>query len=124
MLVTHGAEKSDILAERETKKFPSRSFPSLLTFDDSTSTMTKRVFPLLLLVLALAGSGGCVFSKKAAKPKENSAISSEVETEFRQRWMDKRVSDLVAQGTPAPTAREQAAAEFKEKYSYAIPAQK
>ncbi len=34
------------------------------------------------------------------------------------RWIDKRTSDLVAQGNSPTAARAQAAAEFKEKFNY------
>lgn len=83
--------------------------------------MTK----LLLVALAaatLALSTGCLFSKK--KPKESSAIAGEVEETFRRRWLDKRVAELVAQGTAADAARLQADTEFQERYSFAKPVKK
>jgi outer membrane murein-binding lipoprotein Lpp len=80
--------------------------------------MTK---PLLVsaLVVAFALTAGCnMFSKKSARPKESSAIASDVEATFRRRWMDKRVGELTAQGATAEAARAQADAEFREKYPF------
>lgn len=80
--------------------------------------MTK---PLLLtgLLAALALASGCgMFSKKAGRVKENPAIASDVEETFRRRWMDKRVSELTAQGLAPETARAQAETEFRERYAF------
>jgi len=85
----------------------------------------KRLFPLTLaaLVFLCAGCALWPFGKKTAsdtppRPKQSSKISTEVELEFRQRWTDKRASDLVAQGMTPDAAREQALAEFRVKYAY------
>ncbi len=82
--------------------------------------MTKRLL-LSLLAATVVFSTGCVFSKKSRKQKESSAIASEVESEFRQRWIAKRVSELAAQGVTGPAAQQQAAQEFQEKFSFAKP---
>jgi hypothetical protein len=134
LLVTHDPHKSEIWPERETKKtprvqippvhvmiqtsekFPSRSAPPRLTFA-ARITMTKPTLHAALAA-ALALSAGCLFSKKSDRPKETSAISSEVEETFRQRWVDKRTSELTAQGTAAPAARAQAEQEFRERYAF------
>jgi hypothetical protein len=79
--------------------------------------MTKPTFTVLLIV-ALALSGGCLFSKKTNRPKESSAISSEVEETFRVRWVEKRVSELTAQGVAAPAARIQADQEFHDRFGF------
>jgi hypothetical protein len=79
--------------------------------------MTKPMFTVAL-VAALVLSTGCLFSKKTNRPKESSEISSEVEATFRQRWVDKRVTELTAQGTAAPAARTQADQEFSERYGF------
>lgn len=79
--------------------------------------MTK---PLLLTLglVTLALSSGCLFSKKAKRPKESTAISADVEESFRRRWVDKRLGELSAQGVAADAARTQAEAEFRERYGY------
>jgi hypothetical protein len=45
-----------------------------------------------------------------------------MEKEFQQRWLEKRVGDLTAQGMTPDAARTQALAEYKAKYSYTRPA--
>lgn len=82
--------------------------------------MTKRLL-LSFLAATIALSTGCLFSKKSRKPKESSAIATEVEIEFKQRWMAKRVADLTAQGLSATAAQQQATQEFDEKFSFAKP---
>lgn len=86
--------------------------------------MTK---PFLLCTLAatLALTSGCgLFSRKSSRPKESSAIASEVEESFRKRWVDKRVGELTAQGQTPDAARTQADAEFRERYAFAQPRKK
>ena len=70
------------------------------------------------LVAALTFSTGCLFSKKKDRVKESSAISGDVEATFHQRWMDKRIAELTAQGVAAPAARTQAEQEFRERYQF------
>jgi hypothetical protein len=79
--------------------------------------MTKLIFATTF-VAALALSGGCLFFKKANRPKESSAISSEVEATFRVRWVEKRVAELTAQGVAAPAARTQADQEFSDRFGF------
>ena len=79
--------------------------------------MTKPTLHAALVVLLLL-STGCLFSKKTNRAKESSAISSEVEETFRQRWIEKRTSELVAQGTAAGAARPQAEQEFGDRYGF------
>ena len=86
--------------------------------------MTKT-FLLCGLMLALTLSSGCTFfTKKKTSAKESSAISSEVEESFRTRWVDKRVAELVAQGSAAAAARTQAESEFRERFGFTHAAQK
>jgi hypothetical protein len=85
--------------------------------------MAKR-FLLPALACAVAFSGGCLFAKKPAKPRENPAISAEIEDSLRQRWIEKRTAELVAQGVAADAARAQATEEFRVKYAYTGAAQK
>jgi hypothetical protein len=79
---------------------------------------------LLLTVLAslLIGCAGChLFSKKKKAPAalpDSPNVATDVEKDFMRRWIDKRTTDLVTQGTPAAAARAQAEAEFKAKFSY------
>ncbi len=68
-----------------------------------------------LAVLCLTGCG--LFSKKD-RPKESSAISVENEENFRQRWVQRRSEELVAQGVAAEAAQAQAGNEFRERYPY------
>lgn len=79
----------------------------------------KRHVPLILAA-ALLSNASChhFWSKKPSTPKESSKVASEVEKDFMRRWIDKRTSDLVAAGTPAATAHDQATAEFKDKFGY------
>ena len=79
--------------------------------------MTKLTLYAALVALLLL-STGCLFSKKSDRPKETSAISSEIEETFRQRWIEKRIADLVAQGTAAGAARPQAEQEFRDRYGF------
>lgn len=74
---------------------------------------------LILSVLILAAAtSGCAFFRKSNQPKENPAISSEVEENFRRRWVEKRTAELVAQGTAAATAQVQADNEFRAKFGF------
>jgi hypothetical protein len=86
-----------------------------------------KLKPTLLLFLAmcvLGSASGCTFWKKSKKPKQNPALASEVEGDFRQRWMEHRMGEITAAGTDATTARTQAEAEFREKYPYIRDAKK
>jgi hypothetical protein len=56
--------------------------------------------------------------KNPAAPKESKTVATDVEKDFMRRWVDKRTSDLVTQGTPAAAAHDQAVAEFKATYTY------
>jgi len=77
--------------------------------------MTTR---LLLCCLALLFATGCVFSRKSGKARENRAISSEIEENFRKRWTDRRSAELVAQGSTPEAARQLAENEFRERYAF------
>lgn len=82
----------------------------------------RPLFACLLLLAAL--SAGCLFSKKPAAPKENTAPAAETEQILMQRSIDKRVAELVAQGLTADAARAQATTEFKDRYGYTSAAKK
>lgn len=78
----------------------------------------KPSFLVYLALLVACTSTGCNIFRKNKKPKENPAIASEVEAEFRQRWVTHRVAELVGTGNDATAARSQAEAEFRERYPY------
>jgi hypothetical protein len=79
--------------------------------------MTPRI-ALPALALALVCLSGCALFKRSNRAKESSAISSEIEASFHQRWVDQRTAELVARGVPAEAARTQASNEFRERFSY------
>lgn len=76
--------------------------------------MTFRLLTVCLSTLLLTGCG--LTARKNDKPKESSAIAADTEATFRQRWMEKRTSELAAQGVEAGAARAQAANEFQAKF--------
>jgi len=79
----------------------------------------KRFVPIGLAAILAASSGCHMFSKKKpVTPKEGPDISTQVEKDFEQRWLEHRTAELVAQGAPQAAARNQAINEFREKYSY------
>lgn len=73
-----------------------------------------------LSLLCLAGvvllSAGCWHRK--GKPKETTAVATDVENHFRDRWVEKRASELVAQGQRADVAHQQALDEFRARFTY------
>jgi len=84
--------------------------------------MIKRLLPSAVAVSVLALCGGCLFPKNFSKEKKNPHVSGDMEKEFQQRWIEKRVGDLTAQGMSPETAHAQAVAEYDAKYSYTRPA--
>jgi hypothetical protein len=73
--------------------------------------------PLLFTLLVLVTlSTGCFHKSK--KPKESTAIASEVEETLKQRFVEKRSAELVAQGLRADLARQQAIDEFRDRFGY------
>jgi hypothetical protein len=84
--------------------------------------MKQRSFFVLFATLVLLTS--CSHFKKSQKPKENPAIAADTDENFRQRFVDKRAAELVAQGVSADAARTQAAEEFKARYGYTSAAKK
>jgi hypothetical protein len=86
--------------------------------------MIKRLFPPVVAASALALCAGCLFPKNFSKAKPDKHVSATMEVEFQQRWMEKRVGDLTAQGMNPDAARAQAMAEYNAKYSYTRPAGK
>ena len=47
-------------------------------------------------------------------------MAADVEKDFMLRWIDKRTTDLMAQGRTQDSAHAQAVAEFKATFSYTI----
>jgi hypothetical protein len=80
--------------------------------------MIKAFLLTLCSGAILCCSSGCLFSKKPKRPKENAAIAADVEESFRKRWVDKRASELTAQGTGADAARVRAENEFSERFDF------
>jgi hypothetical protein len=80
----------------------------------------KRIAPVVLAFALLANFGCHMFSKSKnpAAPKESNTVAADDERDFMRRWIDKRASDLVAAGNSSMSARDQAVAEFKVKFSY------
>jgi hypothetical protein len=89
--------------------------------------MMKRLFPVTLAALVLLSGAGCHFfphfKKKPKVPKEDRAITTSLEKEFEQRWVDKRAADLVAAGSTADAAHAQAVAEYRQKFVFTHSAQ-
>jgi hypothetical protein len=83
-----------------------------------------KALSIFLCVAALCCASGCLFSKKANRAKESSAISADVEESFRKRWVDKRSAELASSGTAAELARTQAETEFRERFGFTRAAQK
>jgi len=85
----------------------------------------KRLSRFVLASIAVALFAACshipFISKKRdeedSKPKASSHLATDVEVEFKQRWVDKRVNELVGQGMSPNSARAQAEGEFRDKYS-------
>jgi ribosomal protein S11 len=80
----------------------------------------KRLFPLML-ALALVATTGChIFSKKKnpSAPTGSKTAAADVEKDFMHRWIDKRTTELVAQGSSPEAAQLQATTEFKVRFNY------
>jgi hypothetical protein len=91
----------------------------------------KRLLPVFAAALAIGLCAGCSHfsmphipffghnknSTELQPPKEDSHIATASERDFKQRWVDKRSAELVAQGLAPDTARAQATAEFNTKFS-------
>jgi hypothetical protein len=79
----------------------------------------RRLLPAaLVLTLALAAGCNLFHHKKAVAPELPPAAG--IEIEFRDRWIDRRVHDLMATNATMTDseARQQAAAEFAKQYPY------
>jgi len=80
----------------------------------------KYSVPVLLLAITLAA--GCHLLQPT--PKKSGPVelppATEVETQFRDRWISRRVHELMAAGTAKSEdeAKAMAAAEFAKQYPY------
>lgn len=83
--------------------------------------MTKRILIIGLAATVAFSFGACRSSKK---PKETNAIASEMEANFKQRWIDKRVAELTQSGKAPEVAKAQAEKEFAERFDFSRPGQK
>jgi hypothetical protein len=84
----------------------------------------KRLFPAALALLLALASGCSLLHHKDKKARQPELPpSAGIEAEFRDRWMNKRVHELLAAGAAATEdqARQMAAAEFATQYPYLIP---
>jgi len=79
--------------------------------------MMMRCLTLLLLLTVPLSLSGCLGSKKK---KESAFPAAELEEGFKERWVTKRVGELLQAGA-APDglqARRIALQEFKDRYEY------
>ena len=76
--------------------------------------MKRLVLICLLPVAAFLFVAGC-----SSKPKKSPLVATEVESNFRERWIAKRASDLVATKQVADAAEAQriATGEFKQRFA-------
>lgn len=76
--------------------------------------MKRFVLICLLPAAAFTTLAGC-----SSKAKQTPYVATEVEENFKQRWIAKRVSDLQAtkQAANADEARRIATEEFKQKFA-------
>ena len=85
----------------------------------------KRLAPtaLALLLALLSGCSLLHHKRKDTKPPELPP-SAGIEAEFHDRWMTKRVHELLTAGTAATEeeAKRVAAAEFAKQYPLLVPA--
>jgi hypothetical protein len=75
-------------------------------------------FPLFLLAAAFAVVGIACHSTKTKASKESPNVAIEVEAGFKQRWIDKRTTELTTAGADATAARAQAEKDFRAAYGY------
>lgn len=80
----------------------------------------KSTILLCLAASVLCTASGCNLFRKSKKPKANPAIASELEADFQQRFVDRRVAELTAGGMDATAAGAQAHAEFAERYPHLV----
>lgn len=70
---------------------------------------------LVCLVILLSFSSGCAGFRKKAEQK---SVTTVVEENFKQRWVEKRSAELAGQGMAQDEASRQALVEFRNKYEF------
>ncbi|HWA08684.1 MAG TPA: hypothetical protein VG838_04370 [Opitutaceae bacterium] len=79
----------------------------------------KRLLPSFLVLLGVLVLPGCLFSRKSGRPKEKDPeVAASTEALFKQRWLEKRVTELKAAGATPDAAQSQAEEEFRARYSF------
>jgi hypothetical protein len=110
------------MRSNENKKMRSRSEAGSINTILATDSMKYSV-SVLLLVLALA-SGCSLFAHKSKKagPKELPP-AAEIEAEFRDRWIDRQIHELLLahSAKTEDEARAMASAEFVKQYPFIRP---
>lgn len=86
----------------------------------------KRLIVPVAALFAAAGCSHIPFLHKKRTTPEGEVLSphvaAQVESDFEERWMAKRVSDLEGQGMTPEAAQAKAQAEFDQQYSFTGPA--
>ena len=90
--------------------------------------MISRLFIVTLFVLAGLGTSGCFsFGRKAKEPKapKEAKISgtpvSDMEKDFKVRWILTRAAELTGRGMAEAEAKAQAESEYATTYKYTKP---
>jgi hypothetical protein len=97
---------------------PSQVFFTLLGQQSTNEpSMTKRILLSLLAVSFVLAGTACRSHKKDSITNKPAA---EMEASFKQRWVDKRVNELVASGIAADAAREKANREFNAQFEFIL----
>jgi hypothetical protein len=81
----------------------------------------KSPVPAALVIVVVLVAGCTIFHhKRATAPEPPPAVG--IETEFRDRWVDRRVHELMTANPALPEAeaRTAAAAEFAKQYPYLL----
>lgn len=79
--------------------------------------MMSRCLALLLLIVVPVSMTGCLGSKKK---RDTPHPAAELEESFKERWVTKRVGELLQAGAAADglQARRVALQEFRDRYEY------
>jgi hypothetical protein len=117
--VAHAGNGLANLRSNETKKMRSLSQNEPINVISATDSMKYSV-PVLLLALALASGCALFPTKSKTKALKESPPAAEVENEFRDRWINQRVHDLMVAGNAKTEveAKAMASAEFVKKFPY------
>lgn len=80
--------------------------------------MMFRVALSLLLASLAVSSSGCLFWKKKPHAAKPSYQCADLEASFKVRWLEKRTSELTAEGKTAAEAAARAEQEFAQQFAY------